>query len=324
MKDISVVVPFLNEEGNMQNLLQSFDDYMSKQTFTAELILVNDGSRDSSTLIIEAYTPQEFDLKLINFSRNFGSHAALRAGFSLAEGAYATMVYADLQDPLTLLAEMYNKAQEADIVWAVRISTKLSFGTRIFSQFYAWLMKKYVHKDFPSKGFDVFMLNRKVLAYLNDHKEAHSSIFLQVLLAGFKQKHIEYHKQERTVGKSKWTFSKKVKLMIDSFVAFSYAPIRLVSLTGVIFFLIGLFWSLYIIGRELIYGDLEPGWPMLISILMIGFGTTNILLGIIAEYLWRTLDASRKRPVYIIDEIKDLTPNEDIRPHTVQPAIRAT
>jgi len=97
--------------------------------------------------------------------------------------------------------------------------------------------------------------------------------------------------------------SKKIKLLIDSFVAFSFAPIRLVSIVGIAFFIAGILWTAYIIFRKIVFNDLESGWPALVSILMVGFGITNISLGIIAEYLWRTLDASRKRPVFVIDEI---------------------
>ena len=122
----------------------------------------------------------------------------------------------------------------------------------------------------------------------------------------FSQTNVLYNKKERKIGKSKWTISKKIKMLIDSFVAFSYAPIRLVSIVGFLFFIFGIIWTVYIVSRKLIYNDIASGWPMLTSILLIGFGITNIGLGIIAEYLWRTLDASRKRPVFIIDEVIDL------------------
>ena len=129
---------------------------------------------------------------------------------------------------------------------------------------------------------------------------------LQVLNLGFRQDFIEYQKVSRKAGKSKWTLAKKIKLLIDSFVAFSFAPIRMVSMVGIFFFFTGILWTLYIMFRKIFFNDLEPGWPALVSILMIGFGITNISLGIIAEYLWRTLDASRKRPVFIIDDIKEI------------------
>jgi dolichol-phosphate mannosyltransferase len=140
--------------------------------------------------------------------------------------------------------------------------------------------------------------------------ENNSSIFLQILTFGFKQDFIFYDKQPRQKGKSKWTLGKKIKLFIDSFIAFSYAPIRFVTAVGIFLFVVGILFSGYLIFRKLAYDNLESGWPMLISILTLGFGITNISLGIIAEYLWRTLDSSRKRPVFIIDEIIELNKHE--------------
>ena len=168
-------------------------------------------------------------------------------------------------------------------------------------------MKKYAIASYPEKGFDIVMFNKKVQLCLNQTIESNSSVFLQILILGFKQSSISYKKESRKKGKSKWTLSKKIKLLVDSFIAFSYAPIRFVTLIGTTLFIIGLIWTGYIITRKLVYNDLEEGWPALISILTIGFGITNISLGIIAEYLWRTLDSARKRPVFIINEITDLS-----------------
>ena len=202
---------------------------------------------------------------------------------------------------------MYAKAEAgAEIVWAHRGTTQNSFFERKFSAFYSSLMQKYVNRRYPDKGFDVVMFNRKVAEAINRNVEGNSSVFLQILNMGFRQDFVEYQKAARKAGKSKWTLSKKIKLLIDSFVGFSYAPIRLVSIVGILFFLGGIFWTTYIILRKIFFNDLLSGWPALVSILTIGLGITNISLGIIAEYLWRTLDASRKRPVFIIDEITEL------------------
>jgi dolichol-phosphate mannosyltransferase len=168
------------------------------------------------------------------------------------------------------------------------------------------MMKKYAMPNYPDNGFDIVMFNKKIQDNLNHNIEANSSVFLQILNLGYKQNTILYNKQVRKNGKSKWTISKKIKLFIDSFVAFSFAPIRFVTIIGFILFAIGLIWSSYVIIRKVFYDDLISGWPTLISILLIGFGITNISLGIIAEYLWRTMDYSRNRPVFIIDEIIDL------------------
>lgn len=172
------------------------------------------------------------------------------------------------------------------------------------------MMKKYVTKLYPENGFDIVMFSKKISALLNNGIEANSSIFLQILTLGFKQEFIFYKKQPRKKGKSKWTLNKKIKLFIDSFIAFSYAPIRFVTGVGIFLFIIGIIFSAYLITRKLLYNDLQSGWPMLISILTLGFGITNISLGIIAEYLWRTLDSSRKRPVFIIDEIIELNKHD--------------
>ncbi|QHT68837.1 glycosyltransferase [Rhodocytophaga rosea] len=306
MKDeVSVIIPFLNESENIHFLTHALDSFFEKNNnLQPEVIFVDDGSEDNSVELLKKYTPQYFTSKIIKLSKNYGSHAALRAGILHAQGKYITFMYADLQDPLELVNQLHMLCKQGnEIVWAVRASTASNFFEKSFSQFYAFMMKKFAIRTFPEKGFDVVMFTGKVQKILNENIEANSSIFLQILTLGFRQSTITYHKQSRKAGKSKWTINKKIKIFIDSFVSFSFAPIRLVTLIGFAMFLLGLLWTLYIIGRKLLFNDLEPGWPALVSILMIGFGITNISLGIIAEYLWRTLDASRKRPVFIVDEI---------------------
>lgn len=306
---ISVIIPFFNEEENIPALTTALNTYFSEQNaYTVEVIFVNDGSIDASVVQLKNQKHIYYTCKLVSFSKNFGSHAALRAGIQQATGDYITFIYADLQDPIELITKMYDTITQSkcDIVWATRKSTENGLAERIFSSFYSVLMKKYVSTLYPTKGFDIVFFSKKVAGILNYHIEANSSIFLQILTLGFQQVVINYNKLPRQVGKSKWTLRKKIKLFIDSFVAFSFAPIRFVTFMGITFFILGILWSSYIIIRKLLIGDLDSGWPTLISVLLLGFGITNISLGIIAEYLWRTLDVSRKRPVFIIDEIIDL------------------
>lgn len=304
-KGVSIIIPIFNEADNIIVLVNALNDFFAiHNDFPIEIIFVNDGSSDNSFQILQSQSFQNYSVQLISFSKNYGSHAALRAGIMHAKMEYITFMYADLQDPLVLIHQMYEKEKLGfDIVWANRNSTKNSFFDTIFSRFYAKLMQKFAFSNFPDKGFDIVFFNTKIKRELDKNIESNSNIFLQILGMGFKQTAILYDKKERSIGKSKWTFSKKIKILIDSFVAFSYAPIRLVSFVGILFFLFGILWTIYIIVRKLVVNDLEVGWPILTSILLLGFGITNIGLGIIAEYLWRTLDASRKRPVFIIDEI---------------------
>lgn len=305
---VSVIIPIYNEYEGIPFLVESLNGFFAEHKYlNAEVIFVNDGSKDNSVQRLSEMKHETYKAKVISFSRNFGSHAALRAGIATAQGELICFNYADLQDPLELILDMKNRIDEGnDIIWAHRESTKVTFSEKTFSRFYAYLMQKFAFNNFPEKGFDIVMFNNKVAHEVNKNVEANSSIFLQILGMGFRQASISYKKRERKAGVSKWTVSKKIKLLIDSFVAFSYAPIRLVTIIGFLMFFFGILWTIYIVVRELVFHNLASGWPSVISIMTIGFGITNISLGIIAEYLWRTLDASRKRPVFIIDNIIEL------------------
>ena len=305
---VSVIIPFLNEEENIPFLTESLRNYFSfKKDFETEVLFVDDGSTDNSIEVLKQQSHLGYQSKIISLSKNFGSHAALRAGIMNATGTQICFMYADLQDPLNLIDRLFEETKKGnDICWATREGTENGFFEKTFSKTYSYMMKKYAISTYPEKGFDIVMFSKKVQTFVNQNVESNSSIFLQILTLGFKQTAIYYKKESRKKGKSKWTISRKIKLFIDSFVAFSYAPIRFVTIIGIFLFLLGLFWSTYLIVRTLVYNDLESGWPALISILMLGFGITNISLGIIAEYIWRILDSSRKRPVFIINEIIDI------------------
>jgi len=308
---ITIIIPFLNEEENIPFLTESLSNYFSSsKVYETEILFINDGSTDNSVEVLKKQKHEGYDCKIISLSKNFGSHAALRAGILNATGTHICFMYADLQDPLILIDKLFDESKKGnDVCWATREDTENGFFEKTFSKTYSYLMQKYAVSSYPDKGFDVVMFNKKIQSCLNQTIESNSSIFLQILILGFAQTNISYKKELRKNGKSKWTISKKIKLFVDSFVAFSYAPIRFVTLIGIFIFLLGLLWTGYIVVRKIVYNDLDSGWPALVSILTIGFGITNISLGIMAEYLWRTLDNSRKRPVFIINEIIEIKNN---------------
>jgi dolichol-phosphate mannosyltransferase len=247
----------------------------------------------------------------VKLSKNFGTHAALRAGILHATADRVVNTYADHQDPLDLIRLLADKLDEGyDIVYALRAKVATGVVERTFSRMYAQLIRALVFKDYPPGGFDIVMFSSKVKAQLNAYPETDSSIFLQIVNFGFRQSTVSYERMERKAGKSKWTFAKKVKLLIDSVLAFSYVPIRLVSVTGLLMTCVGVCWTTVIILYAIIFRDLNPGWPSLVAILMIGFGATNFALGMVAEYLWRTLNAARRRPVFVIDRVVDEVRNE--------------
>ncbi len=306
-KDImlSIIIPVYNEADNIDNLLGELGNCFTGHLNRIEFVFVDDGSKDRSIVVLEEKLQSlSFNAKIVKLSKNYGSHPALRAGIQHASAGNITFLPADLQDPPSLSLTLLDELKKGhDIVWAQRESTQAKWAERTFSAFYARIMRKYAIANYPAKGFDIVIFNEQVKKCLLENPEANSSLFLQILNLGFKQSYISYHKRERKFGVSKWTFKSKIKLFIDSFVSFSYAPIRFVTVIGICLFLLGIAWSVYLILRKLLVNDLESGWPALISILMIGFGITNISLGIIAEYLWRTLDASRKRPIFIVEKI---------------------
>lgn len=301
--DISIIIPVYNEGKAVHRALELILAELSKHKETFEIIFVDDGSGDDSFDHLEQIAHSNEKVKAIKLSSNCGSHMAIRAGLSFAKGNCACFIACDMQEPPHLIYTMKSELSEKyNIVWAVRNSRKDSFSTVFFAKLFYWLARKIVTNNIPPSGASMFMVSHKVLKALNKYEERNLTLEGLFATMGFKSTYIYYDRKERISGNSKWTLSKKLKLFIDFFVAYSNTPIRFVSVMGIAFSAIGFMWTLYIILREVIFNDLAPGWPALISVLLIGFGITNISLGIIAEYLWRTLDEARKRPKYIIEK----------------------
>ena len=310
---LSIIVPFLNEEDGIELFCSTLDDHASKLSFPLELVFVDDGSTDRSVEILGKYSFKNIKrAKLVQFSRNFGSHAAIRAGVQNAYYDICTWLGSDLQEPLELLEKSFDLITKEgyDAVYVSKKSIVVSKLNRAFSKTYSHLMRKYAVSNYSSDGVSTIVFNGKIKELLNNNVEGNSSIMLQIIDAGFKTANLELDFHERSAGKSKWTLSKKVKLMIDSFVSFSFAPIRLVSIMGMIMFFIGVVIGVVTIVARIMNYDTPAGYATLASLIALGFGITNISLGIIAEYLWRALDAARQRPVFIVSETKDLISRE--------------
>lgn len=304
-KGISVVVPFLNEEEIIEQFCDTLDEYQSRFHVAIELVFVDDGSVDNTIEIIEKYKFQNIcKVKIVKLSKNYGSHAAIRAGLLNVSYDIVTWMGSDLQDPLETLDLGLEKIEQGyDAVYFEKRTVKTSIVERAFSKAYSWLMRKYAVKEYGSGGINTIMLNRKVLEVLNENIESNSSIMLQILNLGFRHTTIPLNYYARSGGKSKWTLPKKIKLFIDSFVAFSFMPIRLVSIIGILVFLIGCAIGIATIANKLMNPYAPIGYTTMASIMALGFGITNISLGIIAEYLWRAYDAARRRPPFLVSEV---------------------
>lgn len=303
---MSVVVPFLNEEKALPIFCETMDNYVLELPFPVEFIFVNDGSSDASLEILRNYTFRNIKkMKILNLSKNFGSHSAIRAGICNASYDICTWLGVDLQEPLEILPIAYSKLTEEayEAVYFEKRTVKVSKANRLFSKIYSHLMRKYAVKNYSSDGVATIAFGSKIKSFLNSNVEANSSVILQIMDSGFKYDTVSLDYHERSAGESKWTFSKKIKLFIDSFVSFSFMPIRLVSIVGVIMFVLGLLTGIITIINRILNPSVPSGYSTIASILTIGFGITNISLGIIAEYLWRTYDAARNRPVFIISDV---------------------
>jgi len=312
MPDVSLVIPFFNEEENLGELIKQLNEYARSQTFSIEVVLVNDGSTDSSVDMIRGAV-SAIPVKLVCLSKNFGSHAAIRAGLTQASGSYTMFFSADLQEPVSMIGQMYAKACEGyDVVIARKASVQTSVIERLFSGISTFLFGKIALMDYPKGGANNFLFIAKVRECICSNIENNSSILMQIVNMGFKRAIIDVSLAKRHKGKSKWTFWGKVKLFIDSFIAFSYAPIRAISILGIVLFISGILYAIWILIVSLTgYIEFNAGFPTLISVLLLGFGLTNFSIGIVAEYIWRTLDAARGRPVFIIDTVEMLSSGGD-------------
>ena len=223
--DVSIVIPFFNESDNIERLARLLNNYLGRQPWSAELVFVDDGSVDGSCDLLKRQVFDAASARLVRLEKNSGSHAALRAGILQAEGAFITSLSADLQDPPELVSELFSKAKEGfDIVFAARNAGVSRGFDGVFSKWYSKLMKRYAFADYPENGFDVTLFSADIQKRLNRKIHSRASIFLELLGFQCKKAFIFYDKKERSIGKSKWTLSKKIVLFTDSALRFTHVP----------------------------------------------------------------------------------------------------
>jgi polyisoprenyl-phosphate glycosyltransferase len=299
---ISITIPSYNEEDNLPALYDRLRHVTESSEDTFEFIFVDDGSTDSSFQILEELSKKDSRVKVIRFSRNFGSHAACLAGLQQSRGDACTFLSADLQDPPEVLQALINEWKRGyEVVIGVREWEKVS--TRLFPKLYYKMVKQFALKNMPEGGTDVFLVDRKVVDAITSIQEKNTSIFGLILWSGFNQTLVQYKKGLRQKGVSKWTLGKKIKLFIDTFVSFSYFPLRMISVVGILFAILGFIYAFFIIFNRLFFSVPVEGWASLMVVLLVVSGAQLIMLGILGEYLWRNFDETRKRPLFIIDKI---------------------
>lgn len=307
MPRISVIIPCYYNEANIPVTSRALIDNESlfPGDVEFEYVLVDDGSRDGTLkalLDFEAAYPGK--VKVVKLVSNVGSYNAIVAGMEQATGDCNVVITADLQDPPSLMVKMYEYwCKGLKLVIANRQERKEGFFKTIFANSFHWLMKHFAISDLPEGGFDYVLFDRMVRDEVVKMKEKNTnSLFLMVWM-GFEFVSIPYKREERKIGKSRWTLKKKVKLFVDSFVSFSFFPIRAITSLG---FLLGIAALLY--GCVVIFARLTglidaEGWSSLMLVLLFVSSFQMISMGILGEYLWRTLDAGRARPNYLVEKV---------------------
>ncbi|MBQ7776655.1 MAG: glycosyltransferase family 2 protein [Lachnospiraceae bacterium] len=306
MSKLSIVIPVYYNEDTLMDLYQDMKAKILDQLGDYEIVMVDDGSGDNSWNVMNEIRAMDENVRLVKLSRNFGEHAALLAGLSVSTGDCAVTKQADLQEDSTLILDMYESWKQGNkVVLAVRRSRDESKVKVFFANMYYALIRKFVNKDMPVGGCDCYLIDRQVIQVLELLDEKNSSLTLQVLWAGFKTDKIYFDRKDREKGVSRWTFAKKFKLVIDSMMSFSYAPIRFMSYVGIIFDIIAVILFISVLVEYFTVGTPIAGWSSLMCVVLCSSGLIMLMMGILGEYLWRVLDAARNRPPFIIDEIKE-------------------
>jgi dolichol-phosphate mannosyltransferase len=303
MTRVSILTAFYNEESNLPLLRERLTAALRQQGLTYDIVLIDDHSSDDGPRLAREWVASDADVQYIRLSRNCGSHAAYSAGLTKCRGDCAILLAADLQDPPEMIPELLaNWRNGFEVVWATRSAREgEAWHTRLFARLYYSAMRRFALPDMPKKGADFLLMDRKVIDAYNAIPEKNTSFLAMILWLGFRQTSVEYVKQARHSGTSKWNLSKKIKLLVDSMVSFSYAPIRLASTAGVLVSGLGFLYAVFV-AYNAFQGNPVQGWSSLMIVVLLLGGFQLLMLGVFGEYLWRAFDEARGRPRYVVEE----------------------
>jgi len=299
----SIVIPVYRNEESIPRLLDALTNVSRSLDEPAEVVFVVDGSPDGSyALLNKAIDSLDFPAQLLAHSRNFGSYPAIRSGLQAARGQFLSVMAADLQEPPELMTAFLSAlaADECDVAVGTRTGRNDPFFTRLSSSIFWRLYRKFVVREMPSGGVDVFGCNRTFRDQLLRLEESRSSLIALIFWMGFRRKLVGYERQERQEGRSSWTLSKRIDYMMDSVFAFTDLPIRLVTRIGLIGSLGSIMLGFFVAAARL-SGLIEvPGYAATMLVVLF-LGALNLLaLGLVGTYAWRTYENTKRRPTAIV------------------------
>lgn len=299
---VSFVVAVYHNEGALSLTHRKIQELFEADLpgYEYEVVFIDDGSEDGSLNEALAIREQDPRVKVITFTRNFGQMAAMLAGFQEATGDAVINISADLQDPIDLVPQMIESWRTgSEIVICYRTDRADSLTARLFSRM-AYAALRFSLPQIPAGGFDFVLMDRKVMDQFNSIDVRHRFFQGDLLWTGYQTSLIPYARLKRTIGRSQYKFGKKLKNFVDAMIDSSYVPIRLISLAGVVTSVLGVLYSLTVVGAWLAGDTPFAGWAtIMIAILLIG-GMIMVMLGVIGEYVWRINEEVRKRPNYVV------------------------
>lgn len=307
MKKISVIVPCYNEEENVADFyaeLMKNKDFFAEKELEPEIIYIDDGSRDKTVEEVKKLIAIDEKVHLVSFSRNFGKEAGIYAGLQKSTGDFVVMMDADLQDPPSLLPEMYSYIEQGYDSVATRRVTRVgeppirSFFARMFYR----LINKMSKTEIVDGARDYRLMTRQfvdAILSMTEYNRFTKGIFGWV---GFETKWLEYQNVERKKGETKWSFWKLFVYALDGIMAFTTAPLAFASFMGVLFCVLAFLLIIVTIVRKALFGDPTSGWPSLVCIISLISGVQLFCLGIVGQYLSKTYMEVKKRPIYLVKE----------------------
>lgn len=307
MSLLSVVVPCYNEEESVELFYEELtknDPFFREKELEVEILYVDDGSRDGTADEVKKLREKDSRIRLLSFSRNFGKEAAMYAGLEHSRGDYVVLMDVDLQDPPSLLPEMFSYlGEDYDSVATRRVSRKGEPPVRsFFARMFYRLMKKISRTEIMDGARDYRLMKRQMvdaILSMREYNRFTKGIFGWV---GFRTKWLEYENVERAKGETKWNFWKLFLYSLDGIVAFSTVPLMISSVMGVLFCLLAFVMIVFIIVRKLVFGDPVSGWPSLVCIMLFLSGVQFFCTGILGQYLAKTYMEVKQRPIYLIRE----------------------
>ncbi len=304
-KTLAVVVPFLNEEENLPVLYERLVKVMAAQPEQLRLILVDDGSRDGSAQWVADIARRDDRVTLLRLSRNFGHQIAITAGMDYAEADAVIIMDADLQDPPEAIPDLLAKWREGfEVVYAVR---KSRAGETFLKKFLAASFYRVFHRmasiDVPMDAGDFRLIDRKVVKAMREVRELHRFVRGLTCWVGFRQGAVTYERAARHAGTTKYPVWKSARLAWDGLTSFSGAPLRWMTMVGLLVSLAGALLALRImVGKLLGHSELVPGWTSLVTLMLLLSGVQLVSLGLVGQYVSRVYEESKKRPLYYITE----------------------